>query len=161
MLSVLQLAVLTKIILPQKTIIIIKINNNKQKPDLSEVIRIYFHNIQGFRNKYATLLNHTLSKQFDVYIFQESNIKETHDNLYDNWSIAGLLAKNISFKDSETWKRGTIIGHIPELTSENLKIYDGDSFATPIIGYYCGNLLPSSQTSSTNSVLIHFVSDFQ
>ena len=41
-----------------------------------------------------------------------------------------------------------------------LTIYDGSSNTSPMIGKYCGDLLPSSQISSTNKVLIHFETDW-
>ena len=42
---------------------------------------------------------------------------------------------------------------------DSLTLYDGDSNSAPIIGEYCGNSIPNNQISSTNSVLIHFLSD--
>ena len=42
---------------------------------------------------------------------------------------------------------------------DSLILYDGDSNTAPIIGYYCGNLIPFNEISSTNKVLIHFYSD--
>ena len=86
---------------------------------MEETIRIYFHNIQSFVNKRTTFLNHRLSTQFDIYLFQESNIKEKHGAFYDDWNLAGLLAQNLSLCDSDSWRRGTIIGHIPEIIVQN------------------------------------------
>ena len=40
-----------------------------------------------------------------------------------------------------------------------LTLYDGDSTAAPILGKYCGLLIPASHVSSNNEVLIHFKSD--
>ena len=40
-----------------------------------------------------------------------------------------------------------------------MKLYDGNSKAAVIIGYFCGSTIPTSQLSSTNEVLIHFQSD--
>ena len=42
---------------------------------------------------------------------------------------------------------------------DSLTLYDGDSNSAPMIGEYCGNSIPNNQISSTNSVLIHFLSD--
>ena len=41
-----------------------------------------------------------------------------------------------------------------------LTIHNGDSNTAPIIGEYSGSSVPTSQISSTNSVLIQFQSDF-
>ena len=41
---------------------------------------------------------------------------------------------------------------------DSLTLYDGDSNSAPMIGEYCGNSIPNNQISSTNSVMIHFVS---
>ena len=40
-----------------------------------------------------------------------------------------------------------------------LILYDGNSNTAPIIGFYCGTLMPFNEISSTNKVLIHFYSD--
>ena len=40
-----------------------------------------------------------------------------------------------------------------------MKLYDGNSKAAVIIGYFCGSTIQNSQLSSTNEVLIHFQSD--
>ena len=38
-------------------------------------------------------------------------------------------------------------------------LYSGDSSASPLIGKYCGNLLPPNVISSTNRAFIHFHTD--
>lgn len=40
-----------------------------------------------------------------------------------------------------------------------VKVYDGDSTNFPLVGTYCGNLIPASFLSSSNFLVIHFVSD--
>ena len=43
--------------------------------------------------------------------------------------------------------------------AESLKIFDGDSNKSPMLGSYCGDSLPPSQTSSRNKLFFHFYSD--
>ena len=44
---------------------------------------------------------------------------------------------------------------------DSLKIYDGNSNTSPMLGNpYCGDSLPPSQTSSSNELFFHFYSDF-
>ena len=43
---------------------------------------------------------------------------------------------------------------------DSLTLYDGDSTSAPMIGEYCGNSIPNNQISTSNSVLIHFESDW-
>ena len=38
-------------------------------------------------------------------------------------------------------------------------MYDGDSSTSPMMGKFCGDLIPSSHVSSSNEILIHFQSD--
>ena len=38
-------------------------------------------------------------------------------------------------------------------------MYDGDSSTSPMMGKFCGDLIPSSHFSSSNEILIHFQSD--
>ena len=45
------------------------------------------------------------------------------------------------------------------LSYDSLTLYDGDSNKAPIIGEYSGSSVPTSQISSTNSVLIRFQSN--
>ena len=40
-----------------------------------------------------------------------------------------------------------------------MTIYDGASSTSPMIGKYCGDSIPPSHVSSSNEVLIHFLSD--
>ena len=47
----------------------------------------------------------------------------------------------------------------PSYFGDYLDIYDGSSNASPMIARYCGDLLPPSQRSSTNEVLILLTTD--
>ena len=40
-----------------------------------------------------------------------------------------------------------------------MTIYDGSSSSSPMIGKYCGTLIPHSHVSSSNDILIDFHSD--
>ena len=40
-----------------------------------------------------------------------------------------------------------------------MTIYDGGSSSSPMIGKYCGTLIPHSHVSSSNDILIDFHSD--
>ena len=42
---------------------------------------------------------------------------------------------------------------------DSLTFYNGDSSASPLIGHYCGTLLPPNFISSSNKTLIHFKTD--
>ena len=42
---------------------------------------------------------------------------------------------------------------------DSLTIYDGGSSTSPMMGKYCGDSIPPSHVSSSNKVLIHFLSD--
>ena len=47
-----------------------------------------------------------------------------------------------------------------DFRDDSLKIYDGDSNTSPMLGNpYCGDSLPPSQTSSSNQLFLHFYSD--
>ena len=47
-----------------------------------------------------------------------------------------------------------------DIRDDSLKIYDGDSNTSPMLGNpYCGDSLPPSQTSSSNRLFFHFYSD--
>ena len=47
-----------------------------------------------------------------------------------------------------------------DFRSDCLRIYDGDSNTSPMLGNpYCGDSLPPSQTSSSNQLFFHFNSD--
>ena len=43
---------------------------------------------------------------------------------------------------------------------DSLTIYDGDSSTSPMMGKYCGNSIPPSHVSSSNEILINFLSDY-
>ena len=43
---------------------------------------------------------------------------------------------------------------------EALTIYDGGSNTSPIIGKYCGNSVPTSQTSSSNEIYVQFKTNY-
>ena len=44
---------------------------------------------------------------------------------------------------------------------DSLTIYDGDTtYASPMLGKYCGDSIPDKQNSTKNSVLIHFETDY-
>ena len=45
------------------------------------------------------------------------------------------------------------------ISFDYLILYNGDSSASPLIGKYCGDLLPPDFISSTNSAFIHFHTD--
>ena len=40
-----------------------------------------------------------------------------------------------------------------------MKIYDGNSNTSPMLGKYCGESIPPNHISSSNEFLIHFESD--
>ena len=45
---------------------------------------------------------------------------------------------------------------------DSLRIFDGDSNTSPMLGNpYCGDSLPPSQTSSSNTLFIYFYSNYQ
>ena len=37
-----------------------------------------------------------------------------------------------------------------------LKIFDGETEASPMLGLYCGDLIPTTHISSGNAIFIHF-----
>ena len=45
---------------------------------------------------------------------------------------------------------------ILNFSSNSLTIYDGNSTTSPMLGQYCGSLVPPTQFSSTNELLFHF-----
>ena len=87
----------------------------------NEQLSIYFHNIQGFVSKRSTFLNSNLCKQFDAYVFQETNITTEHVNI-DDWDIAGLSTAILTHVDQDNYCRGSILGHIPEITSKQVPV---------------------------------------
>ena len=97
--------------------------NGENNPDLEsgDRLTIYFHNIQGFVGKRPTFLNSRLCKQFDVYVFQETNITPEHIHV-DDWDIAGLSTTILTHVDQENYCRGSIIGRIPEIGIKTPKI---------------------------------------
>ena len=46
-----------------------------------------------------------------------------------------------------------------DYSCDKLRLYNGDSSASPLIGNYCGTLLPSNFISSTNRAFISFITD--
>jgi hypothetical protein len=68
-----------------------------------------------------------LSTQFDSYLFHESNLKEEHINM-DNWDIAGLATRILSYRDSRFRRTGSIFGHIPEVQSQILDFDNPNNF---------------------------------
>ena len=45
------------------------------------------------------------------------------------------------------------------VTQDSLRIYDGDSNTSPMLGSYVGDSMPPSQISSSNQLFFHFHSD--
>ena len=100
------------------------VNLNDKSLEQEEVITIYFHNIQGFISKRVNFLNSDLSREHDMYIFSESNLKDNNDKHrnMDDWSLAGLVTKILTFTDNAFHRRGQIAGHIPELESSIVEV---------------------------------------
>ena len=51
---------------------------------------------------------------------------------------------------------GQINSYTPDCPYDNIKIYDGGSMASPVIGRYCGNPEGHYLISSTNEIIIEF-----
>ena len=67
-----------------------------------------------------------------------------------------------------TWKIQLSIGQLIQFNflhfdlqsfQDSLRIYDGDSNTSPMLGSYVGDSMPPSQISSSNQLFFHFHSD--
>ncbi|XP_076146859.1 cubilin [Alosa pseudoharengus] len=75
-------------------------------------------------------------------------------NLNCVWTIAAATNKvlNLTFSTFELESDSTC-------RYDYVKVYDGDSVSYPLVGTFCGNIIPASFASSGNFLTIHFVSD--
>lgn len=44
-------------------------------------------------------------------------------------------------------------------SAPSLQIYDGDSVSFPLVGTFCGNVIPAAVASTSNFLTVHFVTD--
>ena len=70
--------------------------------------------MNGFIGKHSKFVNSSLSSQFNLYVLQESNVTADHFG-YDDWSKAGMSCLNLSMVNSESYKRGMLLGWSPHV----------------------------------------------
>ena len=88
-------------------------NSSKNKVRLVN-LNIFFNNVGGFLSKNHIIKNDQIADEFDILIFQETNLKPDHVGTgYDDFSICNKVSLNLSLADNSKFSRGTIIAWNP------------------------------------------------
>ena len=64
-------------------------NNLKKNTFKIDDMSLFFNNVDGFLSKRTTFLNSWIASAYDIFIFQECNVKD-HHRKFDDWAIADL-----------------------------------------------------------------------
>lgn len=71
-------------------------------------LKIFYNNIQGFKNKRLNILHSEIVKDYDILVFQETMISDLCSTKYEDFSLVDKLAKITHFRDSSYFSQGSM-----------------------------------------------------
>ena len=75
-------------------------------------IQIYFNNVQGFGSKRSYFIQSELAERFNLYIFQETKIKDNEFAKYkSDQGSTGLESILLAYDTPNTYIRGTLLAY--------------------------------------------------